>query len=244
MKAADVFGKLILPVRWLGELVGRDVCPVCETPLRDDEEAVCLNCLAAMPRTFNWYNNSQGVLAEILSNGPAPAAFSAAWMHYDPAMPWARIIRSAKYHDRPALARNLGALFAVEMCAAAPQGMAEIDTLLPVPMYWWKRMKRGYNQSVEIARGIASVTGADVSQALRFIKPHSTQTHKNRVERMSSLTDTVVVRHPERLAGKHIAIVDDVITTGSTMRECVVALSRAHVRPASISILALGLTKS
>ena len=86
-----------------------------------------------------------------------------AWFRYSRASEYAALIRRAKYGDRPRLARGLGRMMGCELlaaAAAAPSGhaaewLAELDVLLPVPMYWTKRMRRGFNQSEEIARGLA-----------------------------------------------------------------------------------------
>lgn len=224
------------------DLLGTAVCPVCGNALRTRSDAMCLTCLAHLPRTYSWLSSRQGMLADVTANGPAPPAFSAAWFEYDTSKPWAELIRRAKYGDNPRLARTLGRMFAQELCEAVSEALGTIDLLLPVPMHWRKRMMRGFNQSEEIARGISDVCGTPLSDVLFAVKSHSSQTRKGARERKLNIAGTMSADDIEALQGRRIAVVDDVITTGATMRECFVTLGLAGARPATISALALATT--
>lgn len=226
----------------LTDLLGVDSCPVCGGELSSAECAMCLNCLSMLPRTYSWLAHDHGVLADVTANGPAPPGFSAAWFEYDTSKPWAELVRRAKYGDNPRLARNLGRMFAQELVEAVPDVADRLDLLLPVPMHWRKRMTRGFNQSEEIARGIADVLHTPLCDALYAVKAHDSQTHKGARARKLNIAGTLSAAGIEHLDGYRIAVVDDVITTGATMRECFVALGLAGAKPASISALALAAT--
>ena len=101
-----------------------------------------------------------------------------------------------------------------------------IDYLIPVPLHPKKEKKRGYNQSMVIARGIAEVTGIPIGDKflLRSVNT-ATQTHKTKEERWQNVKDIFELRHPEQLEGKYVLLIDDVLTTGATLEACALILS-------------------
>lgn len=171
--------------------------------------------------------------------GRLPVEKATGWMHYYRANCYSALIRTAKYNGYPALARKLGRLMAAELTA---DGFFDgIDVLLPVPMWWPKQWWRGYNQSVMVARGIADVTGIPVGDNLVARRYHSTQTRLGAFDRYINVKGSVAVAHPDELEGLHIMLVDDVITTGSTMSACIDALAEgADVK--AVSVVAVGVT--
>lgn len=227
-------------------LAWEPLCPVCGAVLGNAADVMCPRCMLELPRTMMWLSGPSGRFADVLANAVAPPGFAAAWFDYDPSAPSAELIRGAKYYDRPRLARRLGEMFAREvLCYPAAEGafpFGGIEVLLPVPMHWRKQMSRGYNQSVEIARGISLATGMAVADNLVAVRRHATQTRKSRSERGRNLAGTVAVVRPHELDGRHIAVVDDILTTGATLAECVHAISVSGARPLSISLLTLGAT--
>ncbi len=223
---------------YIVDVVAPRRCPACRRLLLDGEPELCLGCLATLPRTG--YAGKATPLSEYVDNGVAPPGFCAAWFFYDHNADFAEIIRSAKFDDRPALARELGRLFAQELQSLEGEPhVSEIDVLLPVPLHWSKRLMRGYNQSHEIALGMAEVLGIAVSDNIVARKPHKTQSLQDAKKRRNNLVGKMTARYVEELDGLNVAIVDDIITTGATARECVRALSTSGARPASIGLLAL-----
>lgn len=219
-------------------------CPVCGDAISSGDIPVCAACLALMPGS----GAEPGMrLRPFLDNSRYTPGIAEAWFSYSSDSPYSALIKDAKYHCRPSLSFELGAVFARHLIAKARNGAAhdirDIDLLLPAPMHWRRRMARGYNQAQEIAEGMASVTGAAVGDNLVARHPHNPQARSSRSERLDNLQGTMEIRHPEELAGLHIAIVDDVVTTGSTLSECILTLSRADVRAASLGILALAATQ-
>lgn len=223
---------------YLGDSAGLPTCVVCGDELTAGERLMCITCLGTLPRTAR--PTLPVRYADVFANGVAPQGITEAWFDYRPGSEAARMIIEAKYHDRPAVAREAGRVFGRELLRH--YGSLPADVLLPVPMYWRKRMSRGYNQSEEIARGLSEVTGIAVGDNLRAVKAHNTQTHKSDSERRQNVKGTVAVDHPEELEGLRIAIVDDIVTTGSTISECVAAISLSGARPESIGMITLGAT--
>jgi len=114
-----------------------------------------------------------------------------------------------------------------------------IDAIVAVPLHRSKLAQRGYNQSEYLARGISDATGAPVVQALKAVRSHATQTHKGAMERWLNIQGNyAVTAAADQLAGKHVLIVDDVVTTGSTLIVCADALHQ-QVPTATISIFTL-----
>jgi ComF family protein len=117
-----------------------------------------------------------------------------------------------------------------------------IDVIVPVPLHPKKQHKRGYNQSEQIALGIAKVTGwaVDANGMARSMFTAS-QTNKTRLDRWENVAEVFSVNHAETLAGKHILLVDDVITTGSTIEAC--ARHLLDIDGCKVSVAALACIK-
>ncbi|MDE6135015.1 MAG: hypothetical protein K2F79_05515 [Muribaculaceae bacterium] len=187
-------------------------------------------------------------VADLLANAVASPGCTGAWYGYSPAEPSASFIRQAKYGARPRQCRELGRLFAAELMADIPAALqagacpvTDADVLLPVPMHRMKLMRRGYNQAEEIARGISDVTGVPVGDNLVAVASHSTQTALGMEARRRNIYGCYALRYPDEIEGLHVVIVDDIITTGSTIMECAMAIGRGNGRPRAIGALSLGL---
>lgn len=217
-------------------LVAEDLCPACNRPNDSRIALLCPSCLALLPRT-NFHRIPVNSITAIFDNYPFKFGMCGAWFHYNPDAPEARLIRQAKYNGRRQLCRDAAEFYAREILIDKPTAFDGIDIILPIPMHWTKRLRRGYNQTHYIAEGISRVTGIPVAYNLKAIRPHTTQTRKSHLQRRDNIIGTMTVAHPEQLTGLNILIVDDVITTGSTLLEAVINLD--SVRPQSISILAL-----
>lgn len=223
---------------FMADIVGIRSCAVCGKELMTSEHGICIECMTTLPRTSPQHIATR--YSDILANAVAPQGITEAWFDYDPTSPQARMIWQAKYYDSPRLARELGHAFGCELLHR--YGSLPVDVLLPVPMHWRKRMKRGYNQSIEIARGLSDASGINTGDNLVALKSHETQTHKGNRARRDNIRDIIGVEAPHELNGLRVAIVDDIITTGSTIAECAAAISLSGARPDSIGFITLGAT--
>ena len=114
---------------------------------------------------------------------------------------------------------------------------------MPMPISWRRQWQRGYNQSVEIARGISKVTGLPiVNKVVRRQHFRQSQTNLNAMERKQNVEGAFLLTHGERIAHRHVLLVDDIVTTGATVTAC--AQELAKVPGVKISILTLGITKT
>lgn len=225
---------------WFRDLLGviyPDVCEVCGESLIRGEETVCLHCLMKLPRT-QIHQEEFNLLHQRLA-GNVPIERAAGYFYYYRESDYAALIHRAKYRGRPVIAERLGARYAREIVG---DGFFDgIDMIIPVPLHRFKMIRRGYNQSEAIAQGVSRVTGLPIGDNLVAVKGHSSQTRKNSYDRWLNAQDIYTVIRHEELNGKHLLIVDDVVTTGATLLACCEAVHK--VQPsARISVLALGIT--
>lgn len=160
------------------------------------------------------------------------------WFVYNHEHPSHRLIHDIKYHDRRFLGNRLGREFAREVMAHGDMADTPVDIILPIPLHWTKFLSRGYNQAREIALGFAEVVGAEVGSNLYARRAHRTQTRRTSVERNDNVAGIFGVRCPHDLDGRHIAVLDDVITTGATITAAMRAIL-AVSSPASLTAISL-----
>lgn len=228
-------------MKWFSHILDAllpEECVVCEQPLVDGEKFLCLHCRMDIPELHvtDIYDNE--VHETLASTHPVEKAV--AWFRYRRESPYTRLIHYAKYDERPNLARWVGNRLG---------GMLEkngflndVDALVPVPLNGWKMMRRGYNQSMEICKGINEVVPCKIEDALKA-KRHSTQTRKGAAGRRSNARGVYHLSKPQQLARlEHIALVDDVITTGSTVLACADEI-RSVFPSMRISVIAGALTE-
>ena len=211
-------------------------CSVCGKPLDLDEKFLCRHCLMNMPRTH--YEEIPFNAFDQLMAGKVPVERCASYFFYHKNDPYASILHDTKYRNMPTLGRWLAERATREMLPS--YFFDGIDAIVPVPLHYTKLASRGYNQSQYLAEGISRVIEAPVIKALKAVQEHSTQTHKDAAERMMNTQGMYAAnkRHCKGLDGKHQLIVDDVVTTGSTLLACATALKTA-IPNAKLSLFTL-----
>lgn len=146
-------------------------------------------------------------------------------------------IYQTKYFCNPEVGEEMAEIMANE--ASEEDFFKGIDFITPVPLHWKRKMKRGYNQSYYIARGISKATGLPVVNGIiKRIMNNSTQTRKGIDDRKTNVEGIFKLVKPELAHGKHILLVDDVITTGSTIISCGKELAKAG--DVKFSVISLG----
>ena len=208
---------------WLGaalDVVLPRSCPVCGKALGGDEPWLCRRCLNELPRTH--LDQVAFNPMEQLFAGKVPIERATGYFYYEKGSPYASILHDIKYRHVPRMGQWLAARALREM----PAFGAGITAVVPVPLHADKLARRGYNQSQYIARGVAQATGAAVVEAVKAVRSHATQTHKGALERWQNIQGAYALAPgmERRLAGQHVLLVDDVVTTGSTLEACAAAL--------------------
>ncbi len=212
--------------QWLGaaaDVAMPRLCPVCRHALDHDEKWLCRSCLAALPRTR--YESVQFNTMEQHFAGKVPIERATAYFFYEKGSPYAAILHDIKYHGVPAMGQWLTARAVRDM--EQSHFFDSIEVVTAVPLHRSKLAHRGYNQSEYLARGIAGALGIPYVEALKAIRPHSTQTHKGAMDRWKNIEGNYALNESvaSSQAGKHILLVDDVITTGATLTACATLLN-------------------
>jgi competence protein ComFC len=213
-------------------------CKTCGRLLAAGEERVlCRACLdeitpsrlAACPRCGRFIDGAgEAHLCGDCLVSPPPFALHRSCARYRGRLKDALLL--FKYRKYRPLGRNL-ALFAVETTKRETALWEGLDVIVPVPLHARRERERGFNQSAVLAREIAGARGLAVeAKALRKIRNAPPQTSLEREGRLSNVKGAYRVVRPERSEGRVVLLVDDVYTTGSTLRECSAALIAAGAR--------------
>lgn len=211
-------------------------CVVCGRPHVGAQ--ICNACLLRLP-----YINIKGAAGnpiERLFWGRTPVERASSMLLYQPGFEAGSLLHAIKYRGRSGLAVTLGRMLAQEHTA---YGFFEgIDAIVPVPLHPKRQRQRGYNQSERLARGVSEVTGLPIIEAVQRTKDNVSQTSLDTSQRADNVKGIFRLR-PEAetdVRGKHILIIDDVITTGATTYNCALALDGICERLSFLSLAFAG----
>lgn len=214
-------------------------CPVCGEPLVEGERTVCTLCRATAPLTGFWREAANPLLDRCRDLLPVQRA--SGFLFYVHGSGWRQLIHGFKYRGAWRSARAMGEWYG--RCLKESGLYDDVEIVVPLPLHPLKRCRRGYNQSEYIAEGIAAQLGVGVDRrSVRRKRNTQSQALKSRRDRARNVEDAFAVRRPERLEGRHVLLVDDVFTTGSTVLSCAGEILRA-VPSARVSIAALAVSK-
>ncbi len=212
-----------------------DLCTACGAMLYQQEKVLCTKCEYELPRTH--FHQKPGNVLEQNFWGRVPVENAAAYFFYKKASPYQQLLYQLKYHGRQDIGEYLGELLGVQL--AGVKAYQQLDMIVPVPLHPRKLQKRGYNQSEAIARGLAKQLQLPIEKGCLLRKVYTdTQTRKHRYERFQNIKDVFTVAEAHRLQDKHVLLVDDVITTGSTLEGCILVLHEAARVKVSVASLA------
>ena len=218
----------------LRQLLLPRLCPVCGEAMMEDEDMLCLRCAVALPRYHVGSITDNALLRRVWDGVDAKSAFSL--LAYNRCSPYCNLIHDIKYRGHSDLGVRLGRWAAEE--AARLDFWQDVDVLVPVPLTPWRRFRRGFNQAGKIAEGMSEVCGLPVADLLRRAKHRGTQTLLNARQRATNAEGVYRAVIPDCYRGKRLVIVDDVMTTGATLRNCARALLQADGQ-AQISLFPL-----
>ena len=168
--------------------------------------------------------------------GKFPIERASAYFHYVKGSDFDKILFELKYHGQKEVGEYMGRYMANDLLASG--FFNEIDIIVPVPLHKKREKERGYNQSEWIASGISKITGIPVNtNSIKRVEANTTQTRKSLWDRWENVQNLFAVVSSSELQGKHILLVDDVLTTGATIASC--ASKIMEVRGVRISVLTL-----
>jgi ComF family protein len=150
-----------------------------------------------------------------------------------------KLVHNLKYKGITEIGHEMGRIYAISLKSSG--FFKDIDIIVPVPLHPSKQRRRGYNQSEYISSGISEVAGLPVDlKSLKRISVSDTQTRRSRYERWINVEGIFGVTDSMALKGKHILLVDDVITTGSTIESCAAELLK--IEDVKVSVVALAVS--
>ena len=212
-------------------------CLACQEPLVAGEQHLCTGCRAELPYTdYHRLPPAQNPLGRRFW-GKLPVVHTLSYLRFLRHGRVQHLLHQLKYQGQQEVGKALGQLYGAELAAA---GLGpEFDLIVPVPLHRRKLARRGYNQADAFAAGLAAALPCPWSAtALRRTEHTASQTKKNRAERWQNVATVFEVAVPQAVAGRHILLVDDVLTTGATLEACGAALLAAGASAISIATIA------
>lgn len=221
------------------DIIAPRACTICGKRLSLSEAVICATCNLHLNRTNYHLSPYDNELARCFW-GKIPIERCAAYLFYQHHTQSSKMVYALKYGNRPDIGVVIGKTIAEAY--ARNNFFEDIDALLPIPLSKDRLKQRGYNQSEELARGISETTHLPIlTNVLRRNAFHQSQTKLDRWQRNENVKDVFSLINAEKISGKHILIIDDIITTGATITAVGEELLKAE--GVKISICSLGYAK-
>jgi len=226
---------LINFVQDLRSLFFPELCLVCSTSLIQDDHFVCAKCISALPKT-HFHLDDENQAAKVFWGRVNLKNVTSAY-YFRKNSPVQTIVHELKYRGKKELGHYFGQILAHDLKKS--ENWNNFDFVVPVPLHKRRLLKRGYNQSEWLSKGIAEVLEKPLkTDILVRDKYNLTQTKKDKAQRWENVEGIFSVEKGVDLSNKNILLVDDIVTTGSTIESCVNALNKAGCT--SISLATLG----
>lgn len=211
------------------------ICLACDKNLQARGHLFCIHCSYTIAITDQW-KKPENEFTEKFA-GRLKLEQGAALYRFVPGGQLQQVIHKLKYQNRPDIGIHLGRTAGHQIHRYWPLP----DLIVPVPLHPKKYWQRGYNQAEQIARGIGEITGIPVlPNALEKTGYTRSQTRLHRLERMQNMEKSFVQHPSAKMIGKHVLLVDDVLTTGATLEACALEILRNPGSRVSMCTLAMG----
>ncbi len=217
-------------------LIFPQCCEVCGIPLHNNEKVLCIKCLYNLPRT-DFCTLKDNPITNIFA-GRLKIERGTALFIFQKGSKYRKLLHKLKYNNKAEIGIILGKELGIQMNKSG--NYHDIDYIIPIPLHKTRERQRGYNQSLAIARGL--------SEILKFPIEHNnlvrniatiTQTKMNKEERQRNVSGKFSVLNASELENKHVLLVDDVVTSGSTIEACGEILLQIKGLKLSIAVLAM-----
>ncbi len=208
-------------------------CEACGRNLLKSETMLCTNCFYHIPKT-KFHEEKDNILNRLFY-GITNITYSTAFFYFHKASKYRILIHKLKYKGQKEIGIQLGRMAGTEINGSF---FDETNVVIPVPLHPAKKRLRGYNQSEMIAKGLCETSGKELlTDVLIRQKFTETQTKKNLEARRENVSSAFKVVKPEILRGKHVLLIDDVVTTGSTLIACADEILKTEKTKVSIFVL-------
>lgn len=202
--------------QWLSDILNLfypPQCHICGGDLSPHERFLCPRCLQGLPRT-GYHRDPQNQMVQRFA-GQFPFETATGHFFYSRDSSLSQLIQDMKYRGFSKIGDFLGEICGKELYYTGY--LYDIELIVPIPMHFIKKAKRGYNQTENIAGGISKITGIPICNALKMTRQRNTQTALSKKERLENAEGLFQVKTNLNLNNKHLLLVDDVCTTGSTI---------------------------
>lgn len=212
-----------------------ELCPACQESLVANERIICSDCRYNLPYT-NFHSQADNIVAQQFY-GKIKVEAAYALYYFTKGGKVQNLMHHFKYKGMKQIGDLLGNMAGAQLIENPIFYTA--DVIIPVPLHKSRLKERGYNQSTLFANGLAQKLNAVIDDNnLQRTVATATQTHKSRFARFENMQEVFAVKNPEKLAGKHVLLVDDIITTGSTLEACGIELLKIPGITLSIATIA------
>lgn len=220
-------------------LILSEDCMVCGGHVTSSMHGICPMCRYTIPMTRYWLTEQNPVKEHL--DGLAPIEQASSFFFFSANSTWRGVIHQFKYYKMWRTAYAFGRWFGSELHSSPLY--ADVDIVVPVPLHPLRLFKREYNQSAYLARGIARMLGVECDVwALRRRRNNPSQARRSYHARWDGMEGLFAVKHADRLRGKHILLVDDVLTTGATICSCVAEI-KSCLPDCRVSVVTLAVTR-
>jgi ComF family protein len=211
------------------------LCPACGESLMAGENVICTDCRFTLPFT-NFHLQPDNIVARQFW-GKVDLQGAYALYYFAKGGKVQNLMHHFKYKGMQQIGVLLGNMAGEQLVKS--NIFNSVNVIIPVPLHKKRLKERGYNQSTCFANGLAQKLNAVVDDDnLVRVKSTETQTHKSRFLRFENMQEVFKVLNPEKLMDKHVLLVDDVITTGSTLEVCSLQLLKIEGLKLSIATIA------
>lgn len=218
------------------DLLFPKVCSSCSCSLLEGEELLCTRCRHDLP-ICNWKDYSKNLITDKLK-GRVQLKYADALFYFEKGNKAQALIHDLKYRNQKHISRYLGQWHGENLKNQA--WAKDIDTIIPVPIHAKRLRQRGYNQVEDYAKAVSEAICCEYNDTILKRKHYSrTQVFKNRLARTDVIGHNFVLKPNDSFNGKHIALVDDLITTGATAEACFLQLSKLHDVKLSLLVMAV-----
>lgn len=224
---------------WTGSLASLwypALCPACDRRLPAGDSFICLSCRLSLPET-HYHLLPDNPFTERFW-GRIPIYAGASFLHFHKHGPVQQLLHQLKYQGKKELGTAIGRLYGPELLESPL--FRDVECIIPVPLHPKKQHARGFNQSACFAEGLAEAMNIPWSEQW-LVRPVETesQTRKTRIQRLENMQGAFRLAHPDQVAGRHVLLVDDVLTTGATLESCGLCLLQAAGVRLSLATIAL-----